>query len=108
MTNSKLIWTTDPEEAKRMRESASPAVSKDEDASKQPIRVVIDRKRSGGKSVTIASGFRLTAASLSQLATALKKKCGAGGAVRNGEIEVQGEHSAMVSAELVKRGYRVK
>ena len=106
MKDSKLVWTTDPAAAKRMREDAAP--SRDAEPSSQTIRVVIDRKRRAGKSVTVASGFLLTEASLGKLATVLKKKCGAGGTARDGEIEVQGEHLDTVSGELRKLGYRVK
>jgi translation initiation factor 1 len=106
MANTKLVWTSDPEEAKRLREDAP--VAEDEDASSQTIRVVLDRKRRAGKNVTVASGFSLTAASLSQLATSLKKKCGAGGSAKGSEIEVQGDHVDVVSTELRKLGYRVK
>jgi translation initiation factor 1 len=70
--------------------------------------VVIDRKRRVGKSVTIASGFQLKAASLSELAAALKKRCGAGGTAGDGEIEIQGDHVARVAAELERLGYRVR
>ena len=104
--DSKLVWTSDPEAAKRMREEAPPA--QDADTSSQTIRVVIDRKRRGGKSVTVASGFSLTPASLNALATTLKKKCGAGGSSKAGEIEIQGEHVVTVAAELRRMGYRVK
>ena len=106
--DTRLVWTSDPEEAKRLRETtaASPAV--DEEPAKQTIRVAIDRKRRAGKSVTVASGFALTTDSLTKLATTLKKRCGAGGTAKDGEIEIQGEHAKFVNAELRKLGYRVK
>ena len=108
MKDTKLVWTSDPEAAKQMREGAQREVMRDEEPSRQTIRVVVDRKRRNGKAVTVASGFALTADSLSRLATALKKKCGAGGAVRDQEIEIQGEHVSTVATELQKLGYRVK
>ena len=103
---SKLVWTSDPEEAKRLREEAPPAT--DADPARQTIRVTIDRKRRAGKSMTVASGFELTPASLSALATTLKKRCGSGGTVKSGEIEIQGDHVETVAAELARAGYRVK
>ena len=108
MKDSKLVWTSDPEAAKRLRESAPRTVERDEEPSKQTIRVVADRKRRAGKTVTVASGFSLTASTLSALATALKKKCGAGGSCRDDEIEIQGEHVARVGEDLRGLGYRVK
>ena len=108
MKDSKLVWTSDPEEARRLRESAPREHARDEEPASQTIRVVIDRKRRGGKVVTVANGFALTPSSLSTLATTLKKKCGAGGTVKDGEIEIQGSHLAVVVSELRKLGYRVK
>jgi translation initiation factor 1 len=105
---SRLVWTSDPEAAKRLRQESAIDAQADQDPSKQTIRVVIDRKRRAGKSVTIASGFQLTAASLSELAGSLKKRCGAGGTAGEGEIEIQGDHVARVAAELEGLGYRVR
>ena len=106
--DTRLVWTSDPEEAKRLRESGARTPARDEEAAKQTIRVAIDRKRRAGKSVTVASGFSLTPESLAKLATALKKKCGAGGTAKDGEIEIQGEHADAVAGELRKLGYRVR
>ena len=106
MSNSKLVWTSDPEQAKKLRESAPAAA--DAATSAQTIRVAIDKKRRAGKSVTVASGFALTPDTLAKLASELKKRCGSGGTAKDGEIEIQGEHVDLVVAELRKRGFRVK
>jgi translation initiation factor 1 len=105
---TRLVWTSDPEAAKRLLEEGAIDAQADQYPSKQTIRVVIDRKRRAGKSVTVASGFQLTGASLSELAAALKKRCGAGGTAGDGEIEIQGDHVARVAAELERLGYRVR
>ncbi|MGA8810403.1 MAG: translation initiation factor [Thermoanaerobaculia bacterium] len=105
---SRLVWTSGPEAAKRLREEGAVDSKVDQEPAKQTIRVVIDRKRRAGKSVTVASGFHLTPASLSELAASLKKRCGAGGTAGDGEIEMQGDHVARVAAELERLGYRVR
>ena len=105
---SRLVWASDPEAAKRLRDEAAIDTRVDQEPATQTIRVVIDRKRRAGKSVTVASGFQLTAASLSELAATLKKRCGAGGTAGDGEIEIQGDHAARVAAELERLGYRVR
>lgn len=105
---TKLVWTSDPEEARRLRENGKIDVPRDAEPSKQTIRVVVDRKRRAGKSVTVATGFQHDAATLASLAATLKKKCGSGGTAKDGEIEIQGEHVTRVVAELEARGYRVK
>ena len=104
----RLVWTSDPEAAKSLRAEGTLDAQADVEPSQQTIRVVIDRKRRAGKSVTIAGGFQLSAESLSELAAALKKKCGAGGTAKDGEIEIQGDHLARVASELERLGYRVR
>ncbi|MFP5245108.1 MAG: translation initiation factor [Thermoanaerobaculia bacterium] len=108
MANSKLVWTSDPEAARKLRESGRMDVPKDADPSKQTIRVMLDKKRRAGKTVTVASGFQHTPDTLAGVAQTLKKKCGSGGTAKDGEIEIQGDHVEKVKAELVKLGYRVK
>jgi len=105
---SRLVWTSDPEAAKRLREEGVVEVRADQEPAKQTIRVFLDRKRRAGKSVTVASGFQLTSDSLAELAASLKKRCGAGGRAGDGEIEIQGDHVARVAAELERLGYRVR
>lgn len=105
---TKLVWTSDPEEAKRLRESGKLDTPRSAEPGKQTIRVTADRKRRAGKTVTIASGFQLAPDALATLAAALKKKCGSGGTAKDGEIEIQGDHVARVGEELARLGYRVK
>jgi translation initiation factor 1 len=105
---TKLVFTTDPEEAKRLRESSSMPRLRDAAPGAQNIRVMLDRKRRGGKTVTVANGFELSPESLEKLAGQLKKRCGAGGTAKDREIEIQGDHAEAVIAELTKLGYRVK
>jgi translation initiation factor 1 len=62
----------------------------------------------GGKGVSVISGLPLDQAQLAELAGRLKKLCGAGGAVRDGVIEIQGEHRDRLVAELCKLGYQAK
>jgi translation initiation factor 1 len=76
----------------------------------QPARVRVGRAVAGrgGKGVTVISGLPLDEAQLAELATRLKKLCGAGGAVREGVIEIQGEHRDRLVAELCKLGYQAR
>jgi translation initiation factor 1 len=75
-----------------------------------PARVRVGRETSGrsGKGVSVITGLPLTPAELQELATRLKKLCGAGGAVREGVIEIQGEHRDRLVAEMRKLGYDAK
>lgn len=107
-TDTRLAWTSDPEEARRLRENAAERPAVDAEPAAQTIRVTLDRKRRKGKTVTVASGFELTGQTLGTLAGELKKRCGAGGTCRDSEIEIQGEHLEVVARELTGRGFRVK
>jgi translation initiation factor 1 len=73
-------------------------------------RVRVGRAVAGraGKGVSVITGLPLADAQLEELATRLKKLCGAGGAVRDGTIEIQGEHRERLVAELQKLGYDAK
>lgn len=73
-------------------------------------RVRVGRETSGrsGKGVSVITGLPLEEVALQELATRLKKLCGAGGAVRDGNIEIQGEHRDRLVAELLKLGYEAR
>jgi translation initiation factor 1 len=72
--------------------------------------VRVGRETAGrkGKGVTVISGLGLGEADLAALATELKKKCGSGGAVEGGRIEIQGDHRDRLVEELTKRGFKAK
>lgn len=72
------------------------------------VRVGRQTKGRKGKGVTVVTGLPLAAAELEKLARELKKKCGSGGTVRDGVIEIQGEHRDTLVEELGRRGYSVK
>lgn len=72
--------------------------------------VRIRRETSGrkGKGVTTVTGVPLAAEDLKALAKVLKKRCGTGGALKDGIIEIQGDHRERLKAELENLGYTVK
>jgi translation initiation factor 1 len=72
------------------------------------VRVGREVKGRAGKGVTTVSGLPLAAADMDALATRLKKRCGSGGTVREGVIEIQGDHRDVIVAELVKLGWPAK
>jgi len=72
------------------------------------VRVMRDRKHRGGKTVTIINGVMGSEEELVTLAQQLKKLCGSGGTVKDGNIEIQGDHCDKVQAKLSELGYRVK
>jgi translation initiation factor 1 len=58
--------------------------------------------------VTVISGIPADAAQLKQLAKTLKQKCGSGGTVKSGIIEIQGDHRDLLMTELKQLGYTVR
>ncbi|MCB2385172.1 translation initiation factor Sui1 [Thalassolituus alkanivorans] len=72
------------------------------------VRVSRESKGRGGKVVTIVSGVPLLGAELKTLAKELKQKCGVGGALKDGLIEIQGDQRDLLVSELSKRGFTVK
>jgi translation initiation factor 1 len=72
------------------------------------VRVGRETKGRAGKGVTTITGLPLSAADLESLATRLKKRCGSGGTLRDGVIEIQGDHRDAIVAELGKLGWPAK
>ncbi len=71
-------------------------------------RVRRESKGRGGKTVTTISGVPLSETELKELASALKRRCGTGGALKDGVIEIQGDHVQLLIDELTKRGFKAK
>lgn len=61
-----------------------------------------------GKGVTTVWDLPLSEAAIKDLAATLKQKCGTGGTVKDGKIEIQGDHRDRIEVELQKLGYKVK
>jgi translation initiation factor 1 len=77
-------------------------------ASSDAVRVGRETRGRAGKGVTTVTGLPLCASDLATLAAALKKRCGSGGTVREGVIEIQGDHRDTIVAELSKLGWAAK
>ena len=72
------------------------------------VRVSRETKGRGGKAVTVIRGVPLGADALAALGKQVKTVCGSGGTVKDGVIEVQGDHVERVMALLREKGYTVK
>jgi translation initiation factor 1 len=72
------------------------------------VRVSRQTQGRGGKGVSVISGLPLGEAELELLAKELKRRCGSGGTVREGTIEIQGDHRDTLVTELVRRGFAAK
>lgn len=104
MPEGRLVYSTEGGD-RRSRRTVPPK------ASPQPpddgvVRVFREKGGRRGKTVTVVRG--LPAGELAAAATDLKRHCGAGGSVKEGAVELQGDHREKVAARLESRGYRVK
>lgn len=72
------------------------------------VRIQRETKGRKGKGVTLITGLPLAEAELKQLAKELKQRCGTGGSVKNGVVEIQGDQRQVLLAALQERGYKVK
>ncbi|MCA0974489.1 translation initiation factor Sui1 [Halomonas denitrificans] len=95
----------EPKEACRCDEIADQARLEELDGIVRIRRETSGRK---GKGVTTISGVPLAEKELKALAKELKKRCGTGGALKDGIIEIQGDHRQVLKEALEKKGFKVK
>ena len=101
--SSPYVYSTDPQ--------FKPPVTEEEKelentpAAKQKIKVILQTKNRGGKAVTLVTDFKGSAQEEEVLGKKLKAYCGTGGAVKDGEIMVQGDSRDKVLQWLHKNGY---
>jgi translation initiation factor 1 len=118
MSNTRLVYSTGPGRlcpecarpmaecrCRRSRPAQPQALAPKGDG---VVRVGRETKGRKGKGVTVISGVPLAGDALEALAARLKKRCGSGGTVDGGVIEIQGDHRDTLLAELGKLGYTVK
>ncbi len=114
--NTRLVYSTDPDTAvekparsrkgktaRRQKTRSSPSLPKD-----GIIRVFIERKGRKGKAVSIVRGVPGDLAAKKQLLKQLKKQLGTGGALKDEDIEIQGDHRERIIHFLTKQGYQAK
>ncbi|MFH2123061.1 MAG: translation initiation factor Sui1 [Pseudomonadota bacterium] len=72
------------------------------------VRIGMETKGRKGKGVTLVTGLALDPEELRSAVRELKKKCGCGGAIKNGVIEIQGDHRDLLMVEFAAQGFKVK
>jgi translation initiation factor 1 len=104
--NSKTVWSS--EDGDLRKQDDKPAIVSSLPPQKQTVYFHRESKGRGGKAVTLVKGLVLSEGDLSALAKKLKQACGSGGTVKDGVIEIQGEHREKIADTLRKLGYKVK
>ncbi len=103
MAEGRLVYSTDGGDQRRRHaeEPRGPQPPRD-----GVVRVFREKGGRGGKVVTVVRG--LPPADLKRAASDLKKLCGSGGAVKEGAVEIQGDHREKVAERLRAQGHTVK
>ena len=104
--NSKTVWSSEDGDLRKKEPTTSHAKS----LPPQQQTAYLHRESGGrgGKVVSVVKNLILTEDDLKALAKKLKQECGTGGTVKDGVIEIQGEHRQRMAEVLTKLGYKVK
>ena len=107
----RIVYSTDPDFQQRCSECGQhPCVcppSSYPPPQRQTARIRRER-RSKGKVVTVVADLQLAPEDASDLLKSLKSACGAGGTLKDGNLELQGDHREKVMARLLELGYKAK
>ena len=99
-----FVFSTDPDfvfqnDGSGITETLPPA--------KQRLRIILDNRHRGGKTVTAIMGFQGKPEDVEVLGKKLKQYCGTGGSVKDGQIIIQGDQTVKVRVYLQKEGYKI-
>ena len=103
---NRTVWSSDQGDLRKTSTGVARGISLP--PHEQTVYLHRDSKGRGGKSVTLVKKLVLSEDDMKELATKLKQICGSGGTVKDGLIEIQGEHREKIAEALKKIGYKVK
>ncbi|MEA2195409.1 MAG: translation initiation factor 1 [Solirubrobacteraceae bacterium] len=101
--DAKVVWSSSDGDLRKARDPRLRELRYE----RGPVKVRRETAGRRGKAVTTVSGVPLDDAALRELAGRLKKRCGVGGAAKDGVIELQGDHRTVVVELLRAEGYQV-
>ncbi len=115
MSNNKTVWSSENGDLRKTPSprpplrGASRSPEGREGVAANQLTVYLHRESAGrgGKAVTLVKNLVLPAEEMKSLAKRLKQECGTGGTIKNGMIEIQGEHRERIAGVLSKLGYKV-
>lgn len=103
---ARTVWTSDQGDLRKNESGMRRMISLP--PAQQTVYLHRDMKGRHGSTVTVLKKLVLSEEDLRELAKKLKQLCGSGGTVKEGEIEIQGEHRERIAEALRKMGYKVK
>ncbi len=109
--NRNLVFSTDPDDESESNEPAlpaNPAAALPTLQHNSPVRVQLDRKGRGGKSVSVITGVKSPTNGKKALLKHLKTKLGTGGAIKGDNLEIQGDRRDDIVVLLNELGYKAK
>jgi len=106
--NSRTVWSSDGGDMRKDLRYRKPRPVKSLPPQQQTAYLHRESKGRGGKTVTLVKGLVLSEKDMKVLAKKLKQACGSGGTIKDGVIEIQGEHREKIATVLHKQGYPVK
>jgi translation initiation factor 1 len=106
MSDNKTVWSSEDGDLRKKNQISSHSQS----LPPQQQTIYVHRETSGrnGTPVSLVKNLVLSKEDLKALAKKLKQQCGTGGTIKDGVIEIQGEHRQKISEILIKLGYKVK
>lgn len=97
-----VVYSTNPDfKYESIEEEEAETLPKNQ----QKLRIFVEKKGRGGKTVTLIKGFIGTEEDLKELGKLLKTKCGVGGSVKDNEIIIQGDFKQRITDLLKAEGY---
>lgn len=106
MSNNKTVWSSAHGDLRKKGENNQFVTSFP--PHQQTIYLHRESAGRGGKAVTLVKNLVLPTEEMKSLAKRLKQECGTGGTMKDGVIEIQGEHRERIAGVLSKLGYKVK
>src|SRR5512139_3209155 len=105
-SESRTVWSSDQGDLRKHQ----PGSQKEKSLPPQQQTAYLhrDSKGRGGGVMTLVKNLVLSEEDMKELAKKLKQLCGSGGTVKDGVIEIQGEHRERIAEALKKMGYKVK
>ena len=113
MTNNRLVYSSEsgraPQKPPKPGSPAKPSAKAPPNLPNDDVvRLFREKGGRGGKTVTVIRGLPEQGSALEARLGGLKRLCGAGGTLRDGALEIQGDHRERISERLTALGYRVK